>query len=67
MIENRELRHSLAEHQTVLEMVMNKFRRVSAHAANLEREQTISDSKNGVVELKVCMVNMYQPYFTNVI
>ncbi|CBY35515.1 unnamed protein product, partial [Oikopleura dioica] len=39
MAENKELRHALAEHQTVLEMVMNKFRKVSTHAARLEREQ----------------------------
>jgi len=52
LLENRELRHALAEHQTVLEMVMNKFRRISAHAANLERVQSKNESKNGMNELK---------------
>merc|ERR1712130_1096402 len=33
-------------------MVMNKFRRVSTHAANLERSQTVTESQNGVIELK---------------
>ena len=60
LLENRELRHSLAEHQTVLEMVMNKFRRVSTHAANLERSQTITESQNGVIELKVILKRFSQ-------
>jgi len=52
LLENRELRQCLAEHQTVLEMVMGKFRRVSAHAARLERENSSMVGKNGLTELK---------------
>ena len=52
-MENRELRQCLAEHQTVLEMVMNKFRRVSAHAARLEKEHSSILERNGISDLKV--------------
>ena len=52
-MENRELRQCLAEHQTVLEMVMNKFRRVSAHAARLERDYSTMADQNGLNEIKV--------------
>jgi len=52
-LENRELRQCLAEHQTVLEMVMNKFRRVSAHAARLERDYSTMADQNGLNEIKV--------------
>jgi len=51
-LENRELRQCLAEHQTVLEMVMGKFRRVSAHAARLERENSGMVGKSGFSELR---------------
>ena len=34
-------------------MVMGKFRRVSAHAARLERENASMVGKNGLTELKV--------------
>ena len=53
MAENKELRHALAEHQTVLEMVMNKFRKVSTHAARLEREQSFLAPANKTYELRV--------------
>ena len=53
LLENRELRQCLAEHQTVLEMVMNKFRRVSAHAARLERDYSTMADQNGINEIKV--------------
>lgn len=52
MAENKELRHALAEHQTVLEMVMNKFRKVSTHAARLEREQSFLAPANKTYELR---------------
>ena len=52
-MENRELRQCLAEHQTVLEMVMNKFRRVSAHAARLERDYSTMADQSGLNEIKV--------------
>ena len=55
MLENRELRQCLAEHQTVLEMVMGKFRRVSAHAARLERENSTMVGKSGLSELRVSL------------
>ena len=47
------MRQCLAEHQTVLEMVMNKFRRVSAHAARLERDYSTMADQNGLNEIKV--------------
>lgn len=53
LLENRELRQCLAEHQTVLEMVMNKFRRVSAHAARLERDYSSMADQNGLNEIKL--------------
>jgi len=53
LLENRELRQCLAEHQTVLEMVMNKFRRVSAHAARLERDYSTMADQNGLNEIKL--------------
>ena len=56
MAENKELRHALAEHQTVLEMVMNKFRKVSTHAARLEREQSFLAPANKTYELRVRML-----------
>ena len=55
LLENRELRQCLAEHQTVLEMVMNKFRRVSAHAARLERDYSTMADQNGLNEIKVSL------------
>ena len=39
----------------MLEMVMGKFRRVSAHAARLERENASMVGKNGLTELKVSL------------
>lgn len=56
LLENRELRQCLAEHQTVLEMVMNKFRRVSAHAARLERDYSTMADQNGLNEIKVDII-----------
>lgn len=53
MAENKELRHALAEHQTVLEMVMDKFRKVSTHAAKLEREQSFLAPPNKTYQLRV--------------
>ena len=53
MAENKELRHALAEHQTVLEMVMDKFRKVSTHAAKLERERSHLAPANKTYELRV--------------
>ncbi|CAG5091711.1 Oidioi.mRNA.OKI2018_I69.PAR.g13208.t2.cds [Oikopleura dioica] len=52
MAENKELRHALAEHQTVLEMVMDKFRKVSTHAAKLERERSHLAPANKTYELR---------------
>ena len=65
LLENRELRQCLAEHQTVLEMVMGKFRRVSAHAARLERENSTMVGKNGLTELKVSFSYSFEIYFLN--
>ena len=63
MAENKELRHALAEHQTVLEMVMNKFRKVSTHAARLEREQSFLAPANKTYELRVSSWQISKCYF----
>ena len=54
------MRQCLAEHQTVLEMVMNKFRRVSAHAARLERDYSTMADQNGLNEIKVSFFDILQ-------
>ena len=53
------MRQCLAEHQTVLEMVMNKFRRVSAHAARLERDYSTMADQNGINEIKVSFCRIF--------
>jgi len=57
------LRQCLAEHQTVLEMVMNKFRRVSAHAARLERDYSTMADQNGLNEIKVILKDSPDPSY----
>ena len=56
------MRQCLAEHQTVLEMVMNKFRRVSAHAARLERDYSTMADQNGLNEIKVSFFRYFTIY-----